>query len=233
MLKYIIFLVLIFAIINTNAKSDSKVNANLSNEINKLLKETKKIPKERKQTIEEMAKYIAKKLNSDNEVNLTFICTHNSRRSHISQLWAFAISNYFGISNINCFSGGTEATAFNHRSVKALKKCGFDIEQTEEGSNPKYKCRIGDGLPELISFSKKYDDPSNPQKNFIAVMVCSDADHNCPYIPTADNRFSLNYEDPKRYDNTLKEETEYDKTVNLIGREIAYLIKLVKENLKK
>lgn len=153
MLKYIIFLVLTFAIINTNSKTDSKVNAKLSNEINKLLKESKKIPKERKQTIEEMAKYIAKKLISDNEVNLTFICTHNSRRSYISQLWAFALSNYFGISNINCFSGGTEVTAFNHRSVKALKKCGFDIEQAEEGSNPKYKCRIGDGLPELISFS--------------------------------------------------------------------------------
>lgn len=233
MYKYILLLVILFSFAYKSGANEMTLNKNLSKEIVKLSREANKISKERKKQIEELANYIANKLNQHKEVNLNFICTHNSRRSHISQLWALAVSNYFGITNILCYSGGTEATAFNHRSVKALKKVGFDIQKLDDSSNPKYICKIGENLPEIISFSKKYDDPSNPQNEFIAVMVCSDADHNCPYIPAAESRFSLNYEDPKRFDNTLHEEKEYDNTVQLIGREITHLFKIVKEKLKK
>jgi len=229
MIKYILF-VFIFSIMI--GYSQTIIYPKLADEIKFLSKQFNKISKERKKQINEIATYIANRLNSNQSVDLIFICTHNSRRSHIAQLWSIASTCYYGLSKINCFSGGTESTAFNHRSIKALKKVGFVIEQIEEGTNPKFKCKIGDKFPEIICFSKKYDDPSNPQKNFAAIMVCSDADQNCPYIPSADNRFSLNYEDPKRYDNTLNEEKEYDKTVRLIGTEIVYLFKLVKEKIK-
>lgn len=215
-----------------DCRSQTRIYPKLASEIKLLSKQFNKIPKERKKQIDNIANYVAKKLNSNQNVQLIFICTHNSRRSHMAQLWSIAVKNYYVLPNIDCFSGGTEVTAFNHRSVKALKKVGFQIEQIEEGTNPKYSCIYGENLPEIIAFSKKYDDPSNPQNNFAAIMVCSDADQNCPYIPTADARFSLNYEDPKRYDNTLNEEKEYDKTVRLIGTEIIYLFNLVKNKIQ-
>ncbi len=126
-----------------NTNDNSKLYPSLTNETTHLLRNRNKIPKERKLSIKEIAKYVAKKLQNRNDVSLIFICTRNSRCSHIAYLWTLAISNYFGIARINCYSGGTEANAFNYRSVSALKKCIFEIEQIEESFNSKYLCKIG------------------------------------------------------------------------------------------
>jgi arsenate reductase (thioredoxin) len=158
---------------------------------------------------------------------LNFVCTHNSRRSHISQIWAQAAARYYGIENVETFSGGTEATAFNPRAVTAMQQAGFDISTIKDDNNPVYKVKFSNDAPALTVFSKKYDDDFNPKADFAAIMTCSHADENCPFIPGA-KRIALTYDDPKDFDGTPQEATKYTERVHEIGREILYAFSQVK-----
>lgn len=202
------------------------------NEITKRIVELEKsfdvIPINRNLLLEEFAQYISNKLKADKEINLTFICTHNSRRSHISQIWAQAAAEYYGIPNIKCYSGGTEATAFNPRAVKALQKAGFKIEKQDDSDNPVYLVYYSDDKEPVECFSKVYSDEYNPQKDFAAIMTCSDADENCPVVFGAEARFPIRYDDPKEFDGTELEEEKYNERVEQIGREMLLLFKIVK-----
>jgi len=187
--------------------------------IRQLQQEAAMIPAERKAKLHELAKYIISKNN--HSVALNFICTHNSRRSHISQIWAATAAAYYGLEHITTYSGGTEATAFNPRAVAAMKRAGFKINEPE-GENPHYKVYFGEGIAPLLCFSKAFDDLPNPEKGFAAIMTCSQADQDCPFIPGAEWRLSLPYEDPKEADDTPEETTRYDERVHQIGREVFY-----------
>lgn len=180
------------------------------------------ISEERKKLLIEFSVHIANKLKEEKDVSLTFICTHNSRRSHISQIWAQAAAEYFGIPNIKCYSGGTEVTAFNSRAVKAMTKAGFKIEKKDDSGNPVYLVYYSDDRDPIECFSKVYSDEYNPQKDFAAIMTCSDADENCPVVFGAEARFPIRYDDPKEFDNTELEESKYDERVEQIGREMLY-----------
>lgn len=184
------------------------------------------IPPERKELLKSFAEYISKKLKDEKEINLTFICTHNSRRSHISQIWAQTSAEYYGIPNIKCYSGGTEATAFNPRAVKAMQKAGFKIEKKDDSVNPVYHVSYSEDKEPVECFSKVYSDEFNPQKDFAAIMTCSDADENCPVVFGAEARFPIRYDDPKEFDNTEIEEAKYDERVEQIGSEMLYLFSL-------
>ncbi len=131
------------------------------------------------------------------------------------------------------FSGGTQATAFNHRAIAALNRAGFQIVKLNSGteSNPKYSGSMGRDLGGYIMYSKKYNDMQNPQSNFGAIMVCSEADKSCPVVPGAEARFSLPYDDPKFYDNTASEKAKYDERVRQIGREIFFMMDYAKKQL--
>jgi arsenate reductase len=124
-----------------------------------------------------------------------FICTHNSRRSHIAQLWAQAVATYYRVENVQCFSGGTEATAFNPRAVKAMKEIGFRIKQLDESSNPKYEVSFSETENPLLTFSKVHNDSTNPSHGFAAIITCSHADQNCPLVIGTEARISLPYEE--------------------------------------
>lgn len=180
------------------------------------------ISEERKKLLIEFSVHIANKLKEEKDVSLTFICTHNSRRSHISQIWAQAAAEYFGIPNIKCYSGGTEVTAFNSRAVKAMTKAGFKIEKKDDSGNPVYLVYYSDDRDPIECFSKVYSDEYNPRKDFAAIMTCSDADENCPVVFGAEARFQIRYDDPKEFDNTELEESKYDERVEQIGREMLY-----------
>ena len=196
--------------------------------IEKLEKEFNKIPLDRKKALGELTQFVQNKISLNQKVFLNFICTHNSRRSHISQLWAQAVAHYYDIQNIECFSGGTEATAFNPRAVKAMQDAGFTIIKTKEGDNPVYEvCYSNDALP-VIAFSKKYDDPFNHNQGFAAIMTCSHADENCPLVLGATERIALTYDDPKEFDGTPHEAAKYAERVNQIGREILFAFSKVK-----
>ncbi|MFZ6001445.1 MAG: protein-tyrosine-phosphatase [Bacteroidota bacterium] len=182
----------------------------------------KNIRPERKELLSQLTTFIKQKVKSNQPVYLNFICTHNSRRSHLSQIWAHAAAYYYDIPNVHCYSGGTEATAFNPRAVKAMIGAGFDISVLKEGTNPVYRIRIGDNAPTLTAFSKRYDDASNPAKDFAAIMTCSHADENCPLVIGATQRIALTYNDPKDFDGTPQEEEKYRERVMEIGHEILY-----------
>ncbi len=186
------------------------------------------IPEIRKKQLEGLSQYISQKQKIHQPTKLNVICTHNSRRSHIGQLWLAAAALFYKKNNIHTYSGGTEATAFNPRSVAALRRAGFEIVTSDSTvENPVYFSAFGFSHSPLKMFSKKYDHPENPQNEFAAIMVCSDADENCPVILGAEKRFALTFEDPKQFDDTNLESEKYDERVRQIGREMFYVMKLV------
>lgn len=194
--------------------------------IKNLKDELPKIPQERKEDLKQISGYVRDKLKAGNAAKLTFICTHNSRRSHLCQIWAAVMAEHFDIDNIESYSGGTEATAFNPRAVAAIERAGFKVEDPG-GENPRYKVYFDDVNEPLICFSKTFDDSYNPQEHFAAVMTCTDADENCPLVPGAEKRFSIPYVDPKESDGTPREEETYDERCRQIATEMYYLISQV------
>lgn len=191
-------------------------------------KEFDQISNERKEILKELTQFVQGKITVNQRVYLNFICTHNSRRSHLSQLWAQAAAHYYGISNVECFSGGTEATAFNPRAVKAMQDAGFTIIKTKEGDNPTYEVRYSNNTPPVIAFSKKYDDPFYHNQDFAAIMTCSHADENCTLVVGATKRIALTYDDPKEFDGTPQEAEKYAERVQQIGRELFFAFSQVK-----
>lgn len=158
---------------------------------------------------------------------LNFICTHNSRRSQFAQVWAQVAAYFYGI-QVEAFSGGLEITACNPRTVSALERSGLTLSQESQSSNPHYKLTFSAEAPSLNLFSKLYDDAANPQSDFAAVMTCSHADENCPFIPGAQARIALNYEDPKAFDDQPGESEAYDQRCAQIATEMLYVFKSVK-----
>jgi arsenate reductase len=144
-------------------------------------------------------------------------------------LWAQAAAHYYQIPNVFCFSGGTEATAFNPRAVLAMQNAGFAIEASNKANNPIYDVKFANDAMALQVFSKKYDDAVNPVNSFAAVMTCSHADENCPFIPGAEKRFALTYDDPKAFDDTSLEKEKYKERVEQIGREILFIFSNIKK----
>lgn len=190
--------------------------------VDKLTSEFELIPDERKALLQQLVQFVEKKVKAGQHVYLNFICTHNSRRSHLSQIWAQAAAHYYHLPNVFCYSGGTEATAFNPRAVKAMQEAGFSIEMTKAGENPLYEVRFAAGAEPVIAFSKKYDDPFNHNKDFAAIMTCSHADETCPLVLGASGRVALTYNDPKEFDGTPLEAAKYSERVHEIGREILF-----------
>ncbi len=207
---------------------NNKTLSSLQETIKKLTNEFNQIPDPRKPILQELTDFVSQKLKSEQVINLNFICTHNSRRSHISQIWAQVAAHYYGVKNVQCYSGGTEATAFNPRAVAAMQHAGFDIQVFKAGSNPIYKVRFAEDASPLTVFSKKFDDDFNPKKDFAAIMTCSHADENCPLVHGATKRIALTYNDPKDFDGTPQEASKYSERVHEIGREILYAFSMVK-----
>lgn len=186
------------------------------------------ISKERKALLEKISDYIITKRKAGKPVNLIYICTHNSRRSHFGQIWAKVASEYYGIKEVNTFSGGTEATAFNSNAISALKRIGFTIKPINIEKNTHYHVIYDDKQKPIESFSKVYDDPANPQKEFAAIMTCGEAEENCPFIPGVELRVATTYDDPKAFDNTPQQDAKYDERCRQIALETLYVFSKVK-----
>ncbi|WP_103665621.1 low molecular weight phosphatase family protein [Gracilimonas amylolytica] len=198
----------------------------LENYITRLVSDFSSISEDRKKDLKEVANYIRTKLSADEVAKLNFICTHNSRRSHLSQIWAQTAAAFYSIDKIETYSGGTEATAFNPRAVAAVERAGFKVEDPG-GENPGYKVSFSEGSEPMVCFSKKFDDDFNPDENFTAIMTCSDADENCPFVPGAEFRKPITYVDPKEADGTEREAEVYDERCRQIATEMFYMMNLV------
>lgn len=155
-----------------------------------------------------------------------FVCTHNSRRSHLAQLLGLAAARHAGLPHVSTYSGGTEVTAFNARAVAALRRVGFEIDDAP-GENPRYAVRFSSAEAPTLAFSKRITDPANPSAEFVAVMTCTQADAACPFVSGARHRVSLPYEDPKCADDTPSEAKTYDERVDQIGRDLVWVFRQV------
>jgi arsenate reductase len=188
----------------------------------KLASKNIKLAEDRKKILLKISETVATEYTENNVVNLNFICTHNSRRSQLGQVWAFYAANYFNL-NIDAFSGGTEVTAFYRNTVKTLQAVGFDFKIVEfSHQNPKYLISYKESTRSIFGFSKRFDDETN-KNPFIAITTCNNADKNCPFIPTAIERFHLPFVDPKFSDGTPEQSATYLKTNEHIAAEIFFI----------
>jgi protein-tyrosine phosphatase/arsenate reductase len=185
------------------------------------------IPEERKVLLGKIAAYINYMREEGAPIQLMYVCTHNSRRSHFGQIWSAVAADFYGIENVITYSGGTEATAFNGYAINALLQVGFDLIAKDDTENTKYEILYGKNKS-TVCFSKVYDDPINPTEHFAAIMTCSDAEDNCPFIPGVDLRIATTYEDPKHFDGTDQQSEKYAERCAQIARECLYVFSLVK-----
>lgn len=185
------------------------------------------VPEARKSVLDPLIAYIQDKVDRAEIARLNFICTHNSRRSQLSQVWAQTAAAYFGIP-AQCYSGGVEVTAFNERAIAALQRSGFRVVPTA-GTNPMVEVFHSEGGHQPVrAFSKLFDDPENGSGPFAAVMTCSHADENCPFIPGAEIRIPVRYEDPKEFDGLPQEAAKYDERSLQIASELFYVFSKIR-----
>ncbi|MDR7371646.1 protein-tyrosine-phosphatase [Flavobacterium aquidurense] len=188
-----------------------------------------KITAERRKILQPLIDFIQLKANDNLEIRLNFICTHNSRRSHLSQVWAQTAAHYFDVKNVFCYSGGTEATALFPKVAETLKNSGFDIKMLSQENNPVYAIKFAATESPVIGFSKTYDDLFNPESGFAAIMTCSQADVGCPFIAGAEKRIPVTFEDPKAFDNTEIQNEKYKERSIQIATEMFYVFSQIKK----
>lgn len=181
------------------------------------------ITEQRKKILQALIDFAQTKVLNNQEIRINFICTHNSRRSHLAQVWAQAIAAYFNIKNVFCYSGGTETTALFPGVAETLQNTGFQINTISKNENPVYRIKYADNEHPIIGFSKKYDDDFNPKSDFAAVMTCSKADAGCPFVPGAEKRIPITFEDPKIFDNTPQQAEKYNEKNLQIATELFYV----------
>ncbi|TDD74217.1 arsenate-mycothiol transferase ArsC [Flavobacterium caseinilyticum] len=186
------------------------------------------ISADRKIVLQSLIDFIQSKTTNKQEIRLNLICTHNSRRSHLSQVWAQTAASNFNIKNVFCYSGGTKATALFPMAVKTLERSGFKIETIAAGQNPIYAIKYGENEHPIIGFSKTYDDDFNPKSEFAAIMTCSQADGDCPFIAGAEKRIPITYEDPKSSDNTPHQAEKYQERNLQIATEMFFVFSQIK-----
>lgn len=202
----------------------------MNTKINEIIAQlsTERISEERKRILQPLIEFIISKVINNEEIRLNFICTHNSRRSHLSQIWAQTMAHHFRVKNVFCYSGGTEATAMFPKVAETLINQGFEILKLSETENPVYAVKFAENEHAIICFSKKYNDDFNPKSEFAAILTCDSADENCPIVYGAEARIPIKYKDPKSSDGTPKmNETYFNRSL-----EIATELKFVFENIK-
>jgi arsenate reductase len=196
------------------------------------LTESDLIEPERVEQLHQLAAYIAECSRDSKPVQLTFICTHNSRRSHLAQIWAKIAADFLGLNHIQTFSGGTEVTAMNDRIVECLRGAGLLVDtQDVDSTNPHYLVSYSRHAAPLHCFSKIHDQAPNPKVDYCAVMTCTSADLACPVVAGCDLRLAIAYEDPKQADGLPSETSVYDKRSKQVCREMLLAMSIAKKHL--
>ena len=193
-----------------------------------ITKEFGQIPAERQAELKEISQYVKTKVAANETAQLTFICTHNSRRSHLAQVWAQTAAAYYEVPGVITYSGGTEVAACNIRTIRALRRAGFSAVESSAGKNPVYLIQYSETAEPLRAFSKIYSQDGNPTNNYAAVMTCAQADKSCPIVQGSSLRVAVHYVDPKESDGKPEEEATYDERCKQIAREMFYLMSQVK-----
>jgi arsenate reductase len=188
------------------------------------------VPDSRKVILQPLIDYIQNKVDKNQVVRLNFICTHNSRRSHLSQVWAQTMAFYCNIKNVECYSGGTESTALFPKVVDTLETQGFKIQKISQEANPIYAIKFSENELSIIGFSKEFDNFFNPKSGFLAIMTCSQADEGCPFIAGAEKRIPVRYDDPKAFDETDLQTEKYLERSTQIASEMYHVFSQIQTN---
>ena len=191
-----------------------------------------------RQAAQKLAEWMVANYATGKPIEVIVVCTGNSRRSILGSSMGNLAAAYYGLNDIRFYSGGTAPSAFNPRTVTALRDIGFDVAETgteaTRGSvktlNPMLRVQWGEGLA-TIEFSKHFSAEGNPSKDFAALMVCSEADAQCPTVPGASLRLSTPYLDPKIYDDSAFEAAKYNERRDDIGRMMLAAICQVRREL--
>ncbi|HMJ64751.1 MAG TPA: protein-tyrosine-phosphatase [Candidatus Binatia bacterium] len=217
----------IFALLNAQA-GESDLIQPLIPAVKQAIGEFGRIDPARKSELQQAAAFIRGRMEQGKSADVTFICTANSRRSHLSQIWAQTAVAYYGLSNVATYSGGTEVAACNIRTIRTLRRAGFSIVQSTGGMNPVYLAQYSDTRPAVKMYSKVFFTEENPQKDFAALFCCDQAAGSCPVVKGAALRLQIPYVDPIASDNSPAEEATYDERSRQIAREMFYLMSAVK-----
>jgi arsenate reductase len=202
----------------------------LFSEIEQVIKDLnpQTIADDRKAVLQPLSEFIQSKVLNNQEIRINFICTHNSRRSHLSQVWAQTMAHYFNIKNVFCYSGGTEATALFPMVAETLRNSGFQVNTISKNENPVYSIKYANNQHPIIGFSKKLDDDFNPKSAFAAIMTCNSANEACPFVPGAEKRIPITFQDPKAFDNTPQQAEKYNERSLQIATELFYVFSQIK-----
>lgn len=195
--------------------------------ISEALQGVASIAEERKSVLRKISEYVQQKISSGQVPELIYVCTHNSRRSHLGQIWGKVAAAYYGL-DVNTYSAGTEATAFNPNAIKAVMKAGLKVQHDGEKTNPLYSVLYDPDREHVYCFSKTYEHTSIPKAGLCAIMTCTEADGNCPFIPGTELRVSCPYTDPKAFDGTPLQDEKYEERCLQIATENLYLFSLIK-----
>ncbi|MFD2827747.1 protein-tyrosine-phosphatase [Leeuwenhoekiella polynyae] len=182
---------------------------------------------DRKAVLQPLVDFIQTKVNAQDEIRINFICTHNSRRSHLSQVWAQTIARFLAIKDVTCYSGGTEATALFPVIAQTLKEAGFQVNLLSTGENPVHSIKYGENEPPIIGFSKRIDDAFNPSSDFAAVLTCDSANEACPFVTGATKRIPITFEDPKAFDHSPLQGEKYKERSLQIATEMLFVFSQV------
>jgi arsenate reductase len=230
-----LFAVLAFVTAGAAARADAaradRLLPSLRPYAQEVLAELEQVAADRQALLRDIAAVMVERLAAGQPADLTFICTHNSPRSHMSQVWAQAAAHVFDLERVRAFSGGTEITACNCRTVLAMRRAGFAIETRRGGENPLLLVRYAEERPPVRAYSKLYHADDNPKRDFIALMTCSKADRSCPVVEGAIARFPIHYMDPRLCDDTPEEAAAYNARCREIAREMFFLMREVRQRL--
>lgn len=183
---------------------------------------------ERKAILQSLTDFVQSKVLNHREIRINFICTHNSRRSHLSQVWAQTLAHYFNVKNVFCYSAGTESTALFPMVAETLRNSGFQIKTISKSENPVYSIKYTYNQHPIIGFSKRLDDDFNPKSEFVAIMTCDSANEACPFVSGAEKRIPITFEDPKAFDNTPQQAEKYNERSLQIATELFYVFSQIK-----
>lgn len=178
--------------------------------------------------LSQAADFILSRHRLSKTADLMFVCTHNSRRSQFAHVWAEVFAHHYGLDWVRCYSGGTEVTACDERTVAALRRAGFQVSASGAAPNPIYQCKYSDVFPSVICRSSLFETAG--LQEFAAMMCCDDVDQRCPIVPGAIARIPLHYEDPKASDGTDAEASCYDQRCQQIGGDMMLLMATVAES---
>ncbi|MEM6470026.1 MAG: protein-tyrosine-phosphatase [Planctomycetota bacterium] len=174
----------------------------------------------RRQLLSGVAEYISARISSGDNARLVFICTHNSRRSQMGEVFCRIAATYFQLPSIETASGGNEVTACHPHTLAAFERAGMQVNYGNASTNPMHEICFAHSEPVIRAYSKRFETVGTPDSPFAAMMCCDQADQNCPIIAGAEARFALQYSDPKVADGTDREPEVYDERCLEIATEM-------------